>query len=128
MATESKEEIKDLKREETINKMVEFAIAFKDDPDFNRIPFPNEVIKRLEELGIKQEKKQYNISQAVDKCFNMQRENHHQYTSNKIELIDQTGLSISFPPVPSLVPPTNTSDSKTLEIEDCSNPPASGDE
>ena len=113
--------------EEKIQKLVEFAMAFKDDPDFHRIPFPTVVLTRLAELGVKQDKVEYNAVQAVDKAMNIAREYRHQYTTNNIETIDQTSLSISFPPIPPLAPPTDTNETKTLELSDSSSLPADGD-
>jgi hypothetical protein len=84
--------------EEKIQKMVDFAIAFQNDPDFNRLVFPMEVIERLEKLGVRQVKKEYTAAQAIDKCFAAPREN--KYTTNTVEVIDQTSLPISFPPFP----------------------------
>jgi hypothetical protein len=107
--------------EEKIQKLVEFALAFKDDPDFNRIPLPAPVLARLAELGIKQEKKQYSATQAVDKAFAITSEYAHQYTSNEVQVIDQTSLSISFPPIPETAPPTSTNETKNQESEGHSN-------
>lgn len=107
--------------EDKIQKLVDFALAFKDDPDFNRIPLPAPVLARLAELGVKQEKKSYSATQAVDKAFAITSEYAHQYTSNKVEVIDQTSLSVSFPPIPESAPPTSTNETKTQESEGRSN-------
>jgi len=108
----------DFKKLSHRDRLKAFALAFKDDPDFHKLPFPEDV---LEELGIKRIKKEYTASQAVDKCFNMT--NVERYTNNKIEVIDQTGLSISFPPVPPLAPPISTSETKNQELEGRSSSP-----
>ena len=107
--------------EEKIQKLVEFALAFKDDPDFNRIPLPAPVLAKLAELGIKQDKKQYSATQAVDKAFAIASDYAHQYTTNEVEVRDQTLLSISFPPIPESAPPTSTNETKTQESEGRSN-------
>lgn len=112
--------------EDKIQKLVDFAIAFKDDPDFNRIPLPTPVLARLAQLGIKQEKKQYSATQAVDKAFAITSEYAHQYTSNEVQVIDQTSLAISFPPIPESAPPTSTNETKNQESEGRSSPPVSG--
>jgi hypothetical protein len=108
----------DFKKLSHRDRLKAFALAFKDDPDFHKLPFPEDV---LEELGIKRIKKEYTASQAVDKCFNMT--NVEKYTTNEIEVIDQTGLAISFPPVPPLAPPISTSETKNQELEGRSSSP-----
>jgi hypothetical protein len=111
-------ESEDFKKLSKRDRLKAFALAFKDDPDFQRLPFPEDI---LEELGIKRERKEYTATQAVNKCFNMT--NTEKYTSNTIETIDQTGLSISFPPVPPLAPPISTTETKTQELEGRSSSP-----
>ena len=103
------------------DKLKAMALAFKDDPDFQRVPFPEDI---LAELGIKRERKDYTAMEAVNKCFTTQ--NNNRYTSNEIQVIDQTSLPISFPPIPPSAPPTDTNETKTQELTDCSNLPASG--
>lgn len=104
-------------------RLVEFALAHKDDPDFNRLVFPADVLAKLAEQGVKVEPKTYSIPAAVDRCFTMSHT--ERYTSNNIQTIDQSALAIEFPPVPPLSSPTNTSETKTPELEDSSSPPAS---
>lgn len=103
------------------DKLKAMALAFKDDPDFIRLPFPEDI---LAELGIKRERKDYTAMEAVNKCFSIPNEHH--YTSNKIEVIDQTALPISFPPILPTAPPTDTNETKTQELTDCSSVPSSG--
>jgi hypothetical protein len=112
-------------REAKVMRLVEFAIEHKDDPDFNRLVFPADVLAKLAEHGVKIEPKTYSVTQAVDRCFTMTRTEH--YTTNTVETRDQTALSIEFPPVPPLASPTSTSETKTPELEDSSSPPASCD-
>ena len=106
--------------EAKIQQLVDFAINYKDDPDFVRLTFPAEVWKRLEAHGIKPQKKEYSATQAVDKCFSIPREN--QYKSNVIEVIDQTSLSIEFPKHHEKVDSTDTTETKTQPLEDSSSP------
>jgi hypothetical protein len=111
----------DFKKLSQKDRLKAFALAFKDDPDFNKLPFPDEV---LAELGIKRPEKFISATEAVNRCFNTQANNR--YTTNVIEVIDQTSLPISFPPIPETAPPTDTNETKTQELADCSSPPASG--
>jgi hypothetical protein len=111
----------DFKKLSQKDRLKAFALAFKDDPDFNKLPFPDDV---LAELGIKRPERFISAVEATNRCFNMV--NTERYTTNKVEVIDQTGLSISFPPIPPSVPPTNTNETKTQALEDCSSLPSSG--
>jgi hypothetical protein len=110
-------------REEKIQKLVEFALEFKDDPDFNRLTFPVEVLKILAEKGVTLKPREFTAAQAADACFNMT--STQTYTSNKIEVIDQTSLECSFPPLPVLASPTDTNETKSPELEDSPSLPAS---
>ena len=109
-------------REAKVMRLVEFALEHKDDPDFNRLVFPADVLAKLAEHGVKVEPKTYSVAAAVDRCFTMSHTEH--YTTNTVETRDQTALSIEFPPVPPLASPTSTSETKTPELEDSSSPPA----
>ncbi len=111
----------DFKKLSQKERLKAFALAFKDDPDFNKLPFPDDI---LAELGIKRPERYISATEAVNRCFNMV--NTQRYTNNEIQVIDQTGLSISFPPVPPLAPPINTNETKTQALEDCSSVPSSG--
>ena len=110
-------------REEKIQKLVEFALEYKNDPDFNRLTFPVEVLKILAEKGVTLKPREFTAAQAADACFNMT--STQTYTSNKIEVIDQTLIGCSFPPLPVLASPTDTTETKTPESEDLPSPPAS---
>ena len=109
------EEFKNLSKRDRLKA---FALEFKDDPDFQRLPFPEDI---LQELGIKRERKEYTATQAVNKCFNMV--NTERYTNNVIETIDQTSLPISFPPIPPVAPPISTNETKNQELEGRSSSP-----
>ena len=108
-------------REEKVMRLVEFALANKDDPDFNRLTFPADVLAKLAEHGVKVEPKTYSAAAAIDKCFSMR--NTEIYTSNTVEIIDQTGLGVEFPPLPESSSPISTIETKTPESEDSSSPP-----
>jgi hypothetical protein len=107
--------------EDKIQKMVDFAIAFKDDPDFNRLVFPVPVLLRLKELGIMIKKKEYSAQQAVDKCFAIPRT--EQYMNREIEVIDQTSLSIEFPKIPESASSISTTETKSPESSGPSSSP-----
>ena len=106
-------------------RLVEFAITHKDDPDFNRLVFPADVLAKLAEHGVKLEPKTYSAAAAIDRCFNMSYT--ETYTKNTVEVIDQTSLECSFPPIPPSASPIETNETKTPELEDSSSPPAAGD-
>jgi len=109
-------------KEEMDKRLEEFALAFKDDPDFHRLPFPEHILKKL---GLYKEKPYMTAQQAVDRCFAIPAT--EAYTTNSIEVIDQTGLVIDFPPLPLSSPPIDTNETKTQQSEDSSNPPACDD-
>jgi hypothetical protein len=108
--------------EEKIQKLVDFALAFQHDPDFNRLVFPPAVLAKLAERGVTVKPKEYSAAAAVDKCFSMTTS--ETYTSGTVEVIDQTSLECSFPPLPPLVSPIETNETKTPELEDLSSSPA----
>lgn len=110
-------------REAKVMRLVEFALANKDDPEFNRLVFPADVLAKLAEHGVKVQPKTYSAAAAVDRCFNMSYT--ETYTANTVEVIDQTGLAIEFPPIPASSSPIDTIETKSPELEDSSSPPAS---
>jgi hypothetical protein len=107
--------------EAKIQRLVDFAISVKDDPDFNRLTFPLEVLERLKAMGITLKPKEYSATQAVDKCMRTPSENI--YSSNTIEVRDQTGLAIEFPKIPESASSTSTNETKTPESSGRSSPP-----
>ena len=112
--------------EAKIEKLVEFALSVKDDPDFHRLVFPPAVLAKLAELGAPVKPKEYSASAAVDRCYGMG--SSETYTTSSIEVRDLTTLSSDkFPPLPiepehkSSEPPTikiNLSDKTTGEEEE----------
>jgi len=110
-------------REAKVMRLVAFALEHKDDPDFNRLVFPADVLAKLAEQGVKVEPKTYSAAAAVDRCFNM---SHSEvYSVKDVEVRDQTGLAIEFPPLPESSSPISTIETKTPELEDSSSLPAS---
>ena len=100
--------------EEKIRMMVDFALAFKNDPDFHRLVFPEVVLVKLRELGVEPKPKEYSATQAVDKCFSIP--GTEAYSSSKVEVRDQTSLSIAFPKIPEKVDSTDTTETKSPEL------------
>jgi hypothetical protein len=100
-------------------KFEEFAMMFKDDPDFYRIPFPEHILKRL---GLYREKKDISAVEAVKRCLDAP--NVNVYTNNTIEVIDQSVSVSHFPNLLSLVDSTGTSETKTQEPEGRPSSPA----
>jgi len=101
--------------EEKIQKLVDFAMEFRNDPDFHRLVFPPAVLAKLAEKGIVLQPKEYSASAAVDRCFGMKTS--ERYVSNQIEVIDQTKLEVKFPNVPDLPPPSEVNP-RLLKISD----------
>jgi hypothetical protein len=112
-------------QEAKVMRLVEFALEHKDDPDFNRLVFPASVLAKLAERGVKVEPKTYSAAAAVDRCFNM---SHSEvYTVTGVEVRDQTGLAIEFPPLPESSSPTSTSEPRNLVLMDSSSLPEPDD-
>jgi len=109
-------------REAKVMKLVEFALEHKDDPDFNRLVFPADVLAKLAEHGVKVEPKTYTAATAIDRCYSMGQT--ETYTTNTLEIRDQSELAIEFPPVPPMSSPTSTSETKSPELEDSSSLPS----
>lgn len=105
-------------------KLLDFVLAFKDDPDFNRIPIPERI---LAVAGIKREKKDFSIMEATKYAFSATSINAHQYKGN-MELIDQSVSVSHFPNLTELADSKDTSETKILRSEDSSSPPEPDDE
>lgn len=104
----------------TLDERLEaFALSFKDDPDFYRIPFPEHILKRI---GMYKEKDDISAMKAVN--YAMMAPSLHRYTA-PIQIIDQSETVKTFPNLVELARSTSTSDSKTQELADSSSPPAS---
>jgi hypothetical protein len=64
-------------------RLKEFALKFKDDPNFYRLPFPEHILKSL---GLYREKQDIPATEAVKRAYNMT--NNEIYSSNEIEIRD----------------------------------------
>ena len=91
-----------MSKEEKIQKLFEFAMSMRHDPDFHRLVFPPAVLAKLAEAGSPLSPKEYSAAAAVDRCFNMK--GTERYVSNEIEVIDQTKMEITFPAIPPVEP------------------------
>jgi len=91
-----------MSREDKIQKLVEFALSMKDDPEIHRLPFPPVVLERLAAAGLIISPKEYSITDAVDRCFTSKIT--EKYTNSTIEVIDQTKMDIAFPAIPPVEP------------------------
>jgi hypothetical protein len=100
-----------MSKEDKIQKLFEFAMSMRHDPDFHRLVFPPAVLAKLAEAGAPLAPKEYSAAAAVDRCFNMK--GTERYASNEIEVIDQTKMEITFPAIPPL--PLPEEETKTEE-------------
>ena len=106
--------------EDKLQRLFEFALSIRNDPDFNRLVFPPAVLAKLAEVGVIVAPKEYSASAAVERCFTMS--STEKYTSPEVEVIDQTKMNITFPiipPAPVLeveeATPSETAEEKTTE-------------
>jgi hypothetical protein len=100
-------------------KLLDFVLAFKDDPDFHRLPIPERV---LAVAGIKREQKDYSVMEATKYAFNTTSFNAHQYKGN-MEVIDQSVSVSQFPNLIELADSKDTNETKIQQSEDSSSPP-----
>jgi hypothetical protein len=91
-----------MSKEDKIQKLFEFAMSMRHDPDFHRLVFPPAVLAKLAEAGSPLAPKEYSAAAAVDRCFNMK--GTERYASNEIEVIDQSKMEIAFPAIPPVEP------------------------
>ena len=104
----------------TLDERLEaFALAFKNDPDFYRIPFPEHILKRL---GLYKEKDDISAMKAINYAITAPSLNR--YTA-PIEVIDQSETVKTFPNLVALADSIKATESKSQELADSSNPPAS---
>ena len=104
-----------LSREEKAQKLFEFALSMRHDPDFHRLVFPPDVLAKLADMGAAPAPKEYSAAAAIDRCFNMK--GTERYTSNEIEIIDQSKMEITFPAIPPVAEPEKETDTLTLVEE-----------
>ena len=102
----------------TLNERLEaFALAFKDDPDFNRIPFPDHILAKL---GIVKKEKQISAVGAVDYAFGATSK--HNYTAPLVT-IDQSETVKTFPNLVELADSIKASETKNQESSDPTSSP-----
>lgn len=89
---------------------------FHNDPNFHKLPLPECVRAKF---NIPLEVKDMPLQAAITTALTSR------YEYSGYELRDQTGLDISFPPVPEKALPIISSEIKPLELEDHSNSLAS---
>jgi hypothetical protein len=105
-------------------KLLDFVLAFKDDPDFHRLPIPERV---LAVAGIKRERKEIGVMEATKYAFNTTSINAHQYKGD-MTFIDQSVSVSQFPNLIELADSKDTNETKILRSEDSSSPPEPDDE
>ena len=98
-------------------RMEAFALAFKDDPDFNRIPFPEHILKKL---GLYKPKEDISAMKAVNYAMTAPSINTY---SKPLETIDQSETVKTFPNLSELADSIKANETKILESEDQTNPP-----
>jgi hypothetical protein len=91
-----------MSKEDKIQKLFEFAMSMRHDPDFHRLVFPPAVLAKLAEAGSPLAPKEYSAAAAVDRCFTMK--STERYVSPEIEVVDQTKMEITFPAIPPVEP------------------------
>ena len=91
-----------MSKEDKIQKLFEFAMSVRHDPDFHRLVFPPAVLAKLAEAGAPLAPKEYSAAAAVDRCFTMK--STERYVSPEIEVVDQTKMEITFPAIPPVEP------------------------
>jgi len=86
-----------LSREEKAQRLFEFALTMRHDPDFHRLIFPPDVLAKLAEMGAAPAPKEYSAAAAVDRCFTMTTT--ERYVNTEIEVVDQSKMDITFPTI-----------------------------
>jgi hypothetical protein len=102
-----------MSKEDKIQKLFEFAMSMRHDPDFHRLVFPPAVLAKLAEAGAPLAPKEYSAAAAVDRCFTMK--STERYVSPEIEVVDQTKMEITFPAIPPVEPLPSPEDAKETE-------------
>jgi hypothetical protein len=102
----------------TLNERLEaFALAFKDDPDFNRIPFPDHILAKL---GIVRKEKDLSAVGAVDYAFNATSRNNY---TGPLVTIDQSETVKTFPNLVELADSIKANETKNQESSDLTSSP-----
>lgn len=106
----------------TLDERLEaFAKMFSQDPDFNRIPFPDHILKKL---GIVKKERDMSAMAVTNYAFNAV--NNHQYTG-PIVTIDQSETVKTFPNLTALADSIKANETKTQESEGQSSLPETCD-
>jgi hypothetical protein len=98
-----------------------FALLFKDDPDFNRIPFPDHILKKL---GIVKKERDMSAMAVTNYAFGAT--STHNYTGPMVT-IDQSETVKTFPNLVALADSIKASETKNQESEGQSSPPETCD-
>ena len=98
-------------------KYDEFMKVLMKDPNFHLLPLPESLRERF---NIPLEVSSLSIQDATKKALSSRND----YTG-PIEIRDQTGLEIAFPPIPELPSPIEATVIVHQELEDSSSPPPS---
>jgi hypothetical protein len=96
-----------------------FAIQFANDPDFQKLPFPEHILKKL---NLYKEKKYMNATDAVNYAINAPNINNYK---GGITTIDLSVSESSFPNLADLANSTNTIETSTQPLKDSSSPHSS---
>ena len=106
----------------TLDERLEaFALAFKDDPDFGRIPFPDHILAKL---GIVKKEKDMSAMAVTNYAFNAVNNNH--YTAPLVT-IDQSETVKTFPNLVELADSIKANETKNQESEGQTSSPSSCD-
>jgi hypothetical protein len=98
-------------------RMEAFAISFKDDPDFYRIPFPEHILKKL---GLYKPKEDISAMKAVNYAMTAPSINKY---NKPLETIDQSETVKTFPNLSELADSIKANETKILEFGDPSSSP-----
>jgi hypothetical protein len=102
----------------TLDERLEaFAVSFKDDPDFYRIPFPEHILKKL---GLYKPKEDISAMKAVNYAMTAPSINTY---SGPIVTIDQSETVKTFPNLVELADSIKANETKILEFADPSSSP-----
>ena len=102
-------------------RLAAFALAFKDDPDFGRIPFPDHILTKL---GIVKKEKDMSAMAVTNYAFNAV--NNNRYTAPLVT-IDQSETVKTFPNLVELADSIKANETKILESEGQTSSPSSCD-
>lgn len=93
-------------------EIIERFKQFMNDPDFHKLPLPKFV---ADALNINQMPRYISPVEATNICFNTVQNNTEKYTSNNIEIRDQTEISDPLPNLELLADSIEPTENKTQE-------------